>query len=90
MSEDETIDNSKSFGVNEQRIGDEQDCFQYSEYSLKHHTALCEITENSLIDILSSDAFLDDIPYDIAIEEVQSQVSASIRTHSHTHTEIER
>lgn len=76
MSEDEITANQQTLGIDEQRIDDNLECFQHSEHSLKSHKALCEITESSLRDILSADALLDDIPYDIAIEEVQSQVSA--------------
>lgn len=49
--------------------------FDYLNYSYQSHNALCEITENSLNEILSDDKFLNDIPYDITCEEVQAQVS---------------
>lgn len=84
MSEDEeaTAERKRSFLINNKCNSsisnisdDDSDCFQHCEYSLKNHNALCAITENKLNDILSADAFLNDIPYDITNEEIQSQVS---------------
>lgn len=65
---------SSSHSTIDKRDG-EFDYLQYSKHSFQNHHALCNITENSLNEILSADAFLDDIPYDITYEEVQAQVS---------------
>lgn len=56
-------------------VSDKSEYFNYCAHSYRNHSALCDITEKTLDDILSSDQFLNDIPYDITNEEVQSQVS---------------
>ncbi len=45
-------------------------CKQFS----KEYDTLCELTEKELDKILSCDALLNDIPYDITQEEVSSKV----------------
>lgn len=71
MSEEVAASTSQSVVANSVQ---DVDCLQFCEYTFKSHHALCDITENTLNDILSADAFLNDIPYDITNEEVQSQV----------------
>ena len=48
------------------------------EELLKNHEALCELTDNLLQKVLSSDQFLSDISYDITHEEVLAQVSVAV------------
>lgn len=48
---------------------------RYCEDSFKSHEALCDITEQTLSKLLSEDQFLNDIAYDITLEEVLSQVN---------------
>lgn len=56
-------------------VSDKTEYFNYCAHLYRNHSALCDITEKTLDDILSSDQYLNDIPYDITNEEVQSQVS---------------
>lgn len=56
------------------RTSEQNEYFNYCAHSFRSHNALCVITEKTLDDILSSDRFLNDIPYDVTNEEVQSQV----------------
>lgn len=74
MSEEVAASTSQSVVANSVQ---DVDCLQFCEYTFKSHHALCDITENTLNDILSADAFLNDIPYDITNEEVQSQVGTA-------------
>lgn len=44
------------------------------EDSFKSHQALCDITEKTLKNILTSDLYLNDVPCDVTLDEVLAQV----------------